>query len=421
MLQVFLLLSLSQVNRGSTTVNGPVTVQPSAYGQTAFGQTRVAQPYTQDDIINLYEIDPDVWSTSLDGGATATHLGAEPVIALVAPRDAGISMLRSESQYRYQAGKGERILQTLYVPSAPHLAGQMTAWGYFDDNDGLFWRYDSAGLSFITRSSTDGGVLESSIPVDAGVGWNPAMGNIYELAFQWLGVGTVSGFINGAPVFSTAHANTQPRPYMAAAFLPLSYTAQSSSAAASTQLNVVCATVQSEGGAPPGYRAFSATRPTEITTSVTNRPVISIRPAAVYLGKPNRIQVWPVSVDCYVDTTGRGRFDVILNPGTLTGASFASTSPPSATSSGSGVEVDVSATAYTGGVLLRSVYIPANTARTVELRDIFGDGLRVLRRRPFLVSPGTGLNVALDTLSVTYTTLGGTPNVACNVGWFELR
>jgi hypothetical protein len=394
----------------AVAIAGTQTVGLEDYGKTAFGLARVAMPYTLADITTVSGFDAtDVFATNLDGGSV-THLPDESSVLLQGPYAA----LRTNDQYRYQAGKGQRVLQTGGIPTA--LDAGVYRWGLFDNSDGLFWQGSSAGLHFVVRSSTDGGVTETAYAVDAGVAWVPSYESIWEIRFQWLGVGQVDGYLNGDRVFTHSHANVMPFPYIKTAFLPLSWDVRSTGVT-DAQLKFTCASVQSEGGSDPSAVPFSITRPIDlsISGSATDIPVLSLRPAATFNSKINRSQIMPIHFWCVADSK-RVRVRVLLNPSALTGAAFTTVSSLSA------AEYDVTATGLTGGTELNSFAVPSGGFTDHLATATFSETRRHLRRRAFAAPTGAGLETGLDTIVLAVTNPGsGNATVNCGVEFSEVR
>lgn len=383
------------------------------YQLSAFGALRTAEPYRLADIVNIYNLDSDTWATRTDGGSV-THLPNEAALQVVGLAGGGRTELRTHDQYRYQAGVGQRVLQT--VVAGPVDAGQVYQWGLYDDGDGLFYRYSISGLFFGVRSSVDGGVPVDTLYSVAG-SRNVENGNIFEMAFQWLGLGAARGWVNGKPAVTVPHAGLLKSVYMKTADLPLSYEARAGAGPAT--LKVICATVQAEGGSKPPELTFNRRRASSFTlnSNTANVPAIAIRPAYLFQGSANRAQVWPHKVWCFTETQ-RIRVDAVLNPATLTGAAF------TANDSSSSVEYDTTATAYTGGIQVGGVGVSAGSSDPIlELSDGFGELTRKLRRRAFTTASGTtALTSDLDTLVVAVTNpTNQNTVVTCGVQWGEVR
>lgn len=350
---------------------------------TAFQELRVANPLAWLDQVNKYEIDTDVWGQLTASGGTITHIPEQSAIRLAVTSASGSrALLRTNRYFRYQAGRSMRIRWTGYHADAG-VANQDRMWGFFDDNDGLFFRIRGTTVSVVRRSSTSGVVVSDAFDQStwnrdkmdgsgpdggnpSGVTLDLTKGSIFEIDFQWLGVGTAKFSINGHVVHTLEHANTIAGPYMRTAQLPVSMEIVNTGASTASSLTHICASLQIEGGDTPPEDVFCAFNSTDVTVTTTERPVLSIRPKLTYGGQTNRMIVVPRLL---VASTEGGRAGFRLIYGTLTGASWASVNTRS------GTERDSSATAITGGqTLLRSFLPNSNEAQVIELDDnlIFG-------------------------------------------------
>jgi hypothetical protein len=390
----------------------PVTVTGNPdYATSSFGASRVASPYRLADVINTYGLDTDVWAVRTDGGSV-THLPNESALLMTGIAGGGVTELRTDDQYRYQAGAGQRIYQT--VVSGPTDAGQVYRWGYYDDGDGLYWQHDSSGLRFVSRTSTDGGVTNSSKSV-AGTR-DLRSGNIFEIAFQWLGVGLVRTWVNGSPAVQVPHAGLLGQAYMKTAYLPLSYEARGG--AADAKFKVICASVQSEGGSNPPKPTFAQRRNASLSVAgqAANVPIISVRAARFFNGQASRVQLEPTNAWCFSNSQ-RIRADVIYNPGVLTSAAFSSAFTESA------ADFDTAATGYDGGVFVAGFGVPAASAGNRELNQAFGELNRKLRRRAFASNVDAGgLSAELDTVTIAITNPDNVATlVNCGLEWGEVR
>lgn len=385
----------------------PVTFND--YTKSAFGAIRTASPYELADITFTHEINANIWGQNLDGGSV-TWLPNESAMRVDGP----YAQARTHSQFRYQPGRGQRVVESIYLLSA--LDAGVARWGLYDDKDGLFWQTDSRGLGFVIRSSTDGGVTETWRAVDAGVGWVPSNGNIYETRFQWLGVGRVIGYVNEIEAARIENVNRSPVPYTKTAMLPLSVDA----VGVGVSVKMGCASVTSEGGEPPTIFPFSNSRSADLVisgNSATFVPVLTLRPAMTYNGQTSRIALVPTALWCLADSK-RIRVKVVVQPAVLTGAVFGSVSTASA------AEVDETATAVSGGIEILSFAVPANGYFEQEVTGVFGETKRRLHRRAFSVyDGGTSLDIAaMNTLNIQANNPGaGNATVNCGIEWQEIR
>jgi hypothetical protein len=181
---------------------------------------------------------------------------------------------------------------------------------------------------------------------------------ILWMDFEWLGVGSVRcGFIiDGQYIvchtFDTANVYGT-TVYMTTAILPVRYEITTTTAAVAATLTQICCSVVSEGGFEQTSIDHVARRTTVLgTIGTTFLPLVSIRLASGRTGAvvlPNRVQALP--------TTAQNYEVALVKNATLTAATWAATVP-----SDSNVEFDVAATAMTGGTIVQSDYLAANTA-----------------------------------------------------------
>lgn len=403
------------------TLNNPVIISPTTYGKTAFGEQRVALPFALADLINKYEITPTEYSTltGSSGVASISHVPAESAIKLQVDGTSGsLGKLRTNTFYRYSAGKGQNIKMTLYHNDSGQ-SNQVRRWGYFDDSDGLFFQLSGSNLSIVERKSTTGAVTEINHPqstwnVDklngtgaSGVTIDVTKSQIYELRFQWLGVGFADFYINGIHTHNIPHANLISGPYMKTGQLPLSWDVENNLSSSTGAMTTVCASVISENGEPPPEYSYAAFNSTAISVSTTEIPVLSIRPKSTYNGITNRIITLPKKA--VVSTEGaRISFRIIANT-VLTGASWSSVATTS------GTEFDVSSTSFTGGETLYYGFLPgSNDAETVELEKFFSILARKLRQNAFAT--------AVDSLTiVAKNEAAGSTNVRSAIVFTEVR
>jgi hypothetical protein len=401
------------------TEDYPFVVSPPSNSLSAFNVMRVAAPYTLTDLVNKYEIDLKKYEISTATGGTVTHIPNESAIRLSATgTNASSAKLRTNSFFRYQAGKGLRVLQTIYHNDLGQ-TNQVRRWGFFDDSDGLFWELNGASFRIIRRTSVTGSVVDNVISqssfnhdtVDgAGVSefnLDITKGNIYEISFQWLGVGTASFYINGHLVHRIINSNLIAGPYMKTAQLPLSWEIINSGSSTSSNFTAICSSVSIEGGDRAPHYGFTAFNSSAITVTTTERPILSIRLKSTYNSITNRMLVLPKKLS--ISTEGaRIAYRIVMNA-SLTGASYTSVN------SYSGVEYDISSTAFSGGdTIFQGFLANSNDTQTIDLYEYFSIEGRVLLQSAFATS--------VDTLTVlAVNEAAGSTSVKSSLSWEEFR
>ena len=331
----------------------------------AFGRIRVSQPYTLFDSQNRYTADGQ-YNTAVTGtGATAYQVNESAINLNVTAGGGGSVIRQTYRSFPYQPGKGLLVLATFCMDS--NTSADLTQRvGYFNDDNGVFFKRTGGVSSFVLRSSVTGSVSDARTVAQSawngdkldgtgasGITLDPATAQILWMDFEWLGVGSVRcGFIiNGEYIVchTFTNANIITTTYMTTAILPVRYTISSTSAIAAT-LKQICSSVMSEGGYDSQSVTYTAARTTAKTAIATTLiPLISIRLASGRSGAVvlvNQAQALPTVTQNYEV--------VLLKNATLTGASFVA-------SVSSNVDYDQTATALTGGVAVAQDYVTSTS------------------------------------------------------------
>lgn len=360
---------------------------PSGTATDAFGRMRVSQPHTLFDSQHQ-DVENDKWDTLIVGSGTKTHLPNESAIKLEIGTANGDSIIRETLRtMMYQPGKSLLIMNT-GVMGTPK-ANVVQRIGYFGANNGIFFENASGINYFVLRSSVTGSIVERRIPqtdwnVDRfdGTGYSsqkgaehadglrPDKANIFWIDVEWLGVGdvrcgfVVDGTLKVAHIFHNDNINDTA--YMRSAILPIRYELFNTGVTTSnTAMRQICSTAISEGGYYPINQTRSASNPLtgkNLLVGVTT-PMVSLRL------KPGRLDAIaiPVAADMYGMQATAFKYRIYENVTSLTGASWTTTDASSA------VQYDISATAMTGGTLLREgIFKGLESAKEINLVDFDG-------------------------------------------------
>lgn len=366
-----------------------------------FNRDVFAGIYTLADLINRYQIDPFEYTTTVDAGAhgAVAHVPLQTAIKLSSDGNVlAVARLQTKENYRYQAGKGLTAVFT-GVHSNLGLSGQQRRWGFFDDNDGVYFELDGMTLYACVRTSVSGApvvarVAQAAWNVDrfdgtgqSGTVLDLTKGNIYEVRLQWLGVGVVQFWINGYCAHIVHNPNSLTVPYMRSAQLPLRFEIVQTGATANTgSFTWICGTVLVTGGQLPPEFAFAYSMPASIncTTAAPDTFLFALRLAANYNAIANKMIAIPSLLSMAAETQ-RAAVGLFWNP-TLT-APLVTTSPDSY--SGCEIITGVAAVAAVGTPLLRP-FVPVNEGINFELGSIFEHNARRLRQGDILMLMGRG-------------------------------
>lgn len=398
----------------------------------SFGRLKVVNPFSVFDMQFYYDLQPLWFEQSVVNGSV-THL---PDISGVRLSTGGTTsgnraLFQTRQYFQYQPNRSHHMVWTCILGD-PANNVQKTI-GLIDDNDGLAFMQDSTGLSVIRRSSTSGSPVDVVIdqadwnldPLNgegpSGVDLDISKDNIFIIDMQWLGAGRVRyGFDFGGHttyVHQVQFANTEDVPFMKTANLPFRVEIENTGVAdAEETCDFVCVAIGSEGGSERDYIKLSTSNAVAaggaaplraVNTGNAPVPILSIKPRTAFNGLTNRSLTRPLS--CQIGSQNAAiTYSVVLN-GSLTGASFADVD-----TTNSAVEVDVAATAISGGVVVESGYLGGEPgALTIQTKEVD-------LRKAFLSN-----NIAGDTTDVLTLVIGLATATSSNCGggftWTEQR
>lgn len=190
--------------------------------------------------------------------------------------------------------------------------------------------------------------------------------NILLIDLQWLGVGRVriGVVINGTVIYvhQFLNANILTLVYMETGSLPCRYEVKNTGTSNGTvTIDTICATVQIEGSTDNFRKCFTNSISNNTTTkSLSNGgalvPVLAIRSKTTFNGLTNRTSCYVQDYTLIVTGSNPIYFEVHINTA-LTGASYVDVN-----TTNSAMEYDVSATAFTSGIVIDSGYIGASAS-----------------------------------------------------------
>lgn len=342
------------------------------------------------------------------------------------------------------AGAYARLVSPYHIPYTPGRATQAAItgvlaaakanvqyrMGLFDELNGFYLASTSNGVVLAKRSSVNGGVAvttevsQASWNIDPFDGTGPSgvtlditKTHILLIDIQALYVGRVRmGFdIDGVAYWAHqfVHANSNARPYIAYASLPVHWEIVNTAGAASAStMYGICCSVWSSGGESlfemDGY-PFAYSNTTAGISLSTRRPVLSLRPRATFGDNSSvfRGLILPKEIGAYAAT--HGALVEVVKGGGLTGASWVNAS----IAAYSAAEVDVSATAITNGIVIASLgVVPASAS-------FRSSGALKLGR---LILSNDYLGTTAETLSIVATSMAATnATVVASIGWEEIR
>jgi len=386
----------------------------------AFGRVRVSEPVTLFDYASQYDKGLLFWEEVATGGATASFSPSQACVDLSLSVNPSRVIRQTKAYHRYQPGKSQFVLMT-YVFGAQNVETRQRL-GYFDSDNGIFLQLSGSTLQIVRRTKVSGSVVDNAVSrsswnLDTMADLDLTKAQIFYIALEWLGVGSVEcGFvIDGAyrPAHLFKNANTLDAVYMQTANLPVRYEMENSgTASTSSTMKAICCAVISEGG-------FETARgiPVSVSNGVTDKPInarkpiLSIRPAPTFNGITNRSTI--LLQDISVHSRQNSVFVEVLYNATLTDANFAAVSTLST------AQFDTAATSVSGGLAISSFYVPSSIAAgPAAPSSPGGAALGLGARLPITVDISGSSN---SVITIAATAFSATASVSVSIGWQELR
>ena len=387
--------------------SGPSIYVPSGNLNTsadAFGRMRVATPHTLFDSSFRYSDNLKKWAQKKTGTANSVFNANQGLVDLSVGTASGDQIIRETNRaFPYQPGKSLVSMNT-FTFNTPKVNLRQRV-GYFGKKNGIYVEQDGLETYIVKRTSVSGAVdnvrvVQNDWNVDKLDGAGPSKimldmstSQIFWTDFEWLGVGSVrAGFvINGqfivAHIFH--HANSITGTYITTASLPCRYELTNTGVTSeASSMKQICSTVISEGGYNMQNLTRSASNPItgkNLSNNILN-PMISIR---LRSGRTDAIVI-PATIDFYGLQATAFKYTIIRKVESLTNASWV------LQDSAGSVEYDISATALTGGEIVKEgLFKGQDTAPTIFIDDIFNSSLQLTREIIDNDSTGNILTIAI--------------------------
>lgn len=309
-------------------------------------------------------------------GARSGPTGFEPLISMTTTTASGDKSERfTRRYYRYQAARTHFLSQSILIGTTH--ANCRKRFGLYTVDNGIFWEVVGTTIKCVVRSSTSGVAVDTAVPQSS---WNldkldgaGASGitldftkfNVFIVDYTWHGSGMVKlGILNGGAILYVhqfTYSNNLPSTYTSGMWLPIRWSIENIGAVSGTQTlrhGSFNYSVEQIEAKEIGWE-FSIDNGTTTKAAPASGaflPILAIRPKATFNNFTNRSVVIPIEYN--ISPQNLAVYKIILGS-TLTGASWTNVD------NGSSVEYDVSATAYSGGRVLRSGYSADSRSNSV--------------------------------------------------------
>jgi len=405
---------------------------------SAQGKLRVATSYSLFDSQQDYGLDTTtLWTATANGtiAALSTNASVTNGSNAVGPMDTNtratpITVSTTDTHYS--------VLQSIqYLRCLPGNSHSLYITGVFAAGSG-------ATVSICSRSSTTGSVVDTEIVqsswnVDkfdgtgvSGITLDFTKSQALFVDAQMLYAGRVRvGFDIGGTVYWAHYfnaSNTLSSPTMQTFNLPIRMEGRTGPSSTSFRVGyfdsangVFLKTTRTTKGGTIQFFTCSAqadtidqmrgslrTAPVSTTTVsvTTRRPVLSLRPKSTFNGVVNRAHI--DEIECAIRATGNDALYEIVVGGTLTGAAFTSAGTNSI------AEYDTSATAISGGLVLKSGFAISGSGSSAQVGDITVD-----IRNPLVLNKIDSLTEIQTVISIVCTSFSATSTIAPAMNWHE--
>ncbi|AOO17521.1 virion structural protein [Cyanophage S-RIM12] len=325
-----------------------------------------------------YGLETDIWETDITGTASAVHNPDASNVTMSVGSTAGDKVIRQTRQVmRYIPGRASTCSFAIRLETP--VAGVRRRLGVFDGENGAYFEDDGGTYAVVLRSKATGSVVETRVTRD---NWNgdkldgtgpsqitasPTAIQMINIEYEWYGAGqvvlsyTIGGETHVIHKFNTA--NYINNVWCSTPFLPIRVEIENVTGAAGTHYIYQGSNSLTQEGEPEklGTLVSYANPITGTTLSSANTfyPVLSLRLKSSDLAGivlPRSLQV--------ASNDNTNVFWRLVENSTLTGASWTDHPNPDAIT-----QIDTTATASTGGVVILSGFTVGGGASLIELDD----------------------------------------------------
>lgn len=213
-------------------------------------------------------------------------------------------VMESRECPRYQPNRGHLFSTALWCPSKT--ANGVREWGMITAENSVKFRLKADGLLYAILKSGGVETKEELIDTSAIAGFDVQKGNVYDIQYQWRGVGNYKFFINLQLVHTFANLGTLTALSMQNPALPASF--KCTRTTQDVSMSIGCCDVTSENGEndqeeygasfAAGVSTTGADKPVMVLfnplqiNGVTNTRTVSISVFSVINSKKSTFKVW---------------------------------------------------------------------------------------------------------------------------------
>lgn len=250
----------------------------------------------------------------------------------------GSSVIRQTHLYHHYRA-GVPMSATMTIAAGAAIDGCVRRWGYFDENDGMFFEYDGTTIYVVARSSANGSVTEIRVPQSdwngdrldgsGDISFNPSQVTLniedfwlYDISFLYLGAGPAKFAVYVGGKRTTVHTffngGETPYPFMRTGSLPLRWEIENTQATTGpTQLRQGNSTVYSHGDWAPQEKIYGSNFREPVTVNAPTAVAVIRAKQTMQSGRDNRAIVMPSELrimstaePIHIKLTRGGTFDI---------------------------------------------------------------------------------------------------------------
>ena len=331
----------------------------------AWGIQKVSLPFSVYHGLFTFDVPPSQWfmyhgatqvytSTNIvstNGAGEVTANAAVPVVTL-----------ESKATPRYQPNRGHLFSTALRCPNPAN--DGIRDWGLSTAENGVYFRLTSTGLWAVQKS---GGVETrvSFIDTTSLPTFDVSKGNVYDIQYQWRGVGSYFFFINLKLVHAFLNLGTLTELSMEDPALPVHF--KSTRTTQDVSMFIGCADITSENGSDDRLQYASVV--TTRSLNGTDAPFLTVLNPLQINSKTNTRMLELAQITLSSDKKGTFKVWSTRNPAAIIGATFV------ARGRGSYVELDsveaggIPATSVNVALLdfITAVPVQANVSKVIDI------------------------------------------------------
>ena len=259
----------------------------------------------------VYENGTQVYSST----AITSNVGAGRLLTT-----STLHTLRVESRLcpRYQPNRGHLFSTALWCPSKTN--NGVREWGLRTPENGVLFRLKADGKLYAVLRSNNAQTYEVEISTARVPGFDVEKGNIYDIQFQWRGVGNYFFYINNYLVHTIANLGTLTALSVKNPALPAYFGAQRLTQ--DVEMNVGCVDISSENGSEAQLEYGSAYAANVAVSADT--PVLVVKQPLTIAGETNTRDLTLARISFNCSKKAVFRVWATRTAGAITGATFQS-------------------------------------------------------------------------------------------------